>query len=118
MSRLFRDNPATPRRVPLDAAGKAAGDALTKQALQRAQVSKKVNAVLTEEQRAKLEEMKAQMKERMQQRMGERRERIEQGGGFGEGPRGPRPDGERGPRPEGERGPRPEGRPDRRGPQS
>lgn len=66
------------------AAGKAAGDALTKQAIQRAQIAKKVNAILTEEQRTKLEQLRVRMREQMQQR----RERIMQGEGgrVGRGP--------------------------------
>lgn len=66
-------------------AGKAAGDALTKQAIQRAQVSKQINAVLTAEQKTKLEELRTNMRQQMQQR----REEMQ-----GEGPRagrGPRP---------------------------
>ncbi len=69
------------------AAGKAAGDALTKQAIQRAQVSKKINAVLTQEQRTKLEEMRTNMRQQMQQR----REQFQQGEGPRQG-RGPRPE--------------------------
>lgn len=80
----------------ITAAGKAAGEAMTKQALQRAEVAKKVNAVLTPEQKAKLEQMKADMKTRMQ----ERREQMMQGEGPGPERRGPRGEG-RGPRPEG-----------------
>lgn len=69
------------------AAGKAAGDALTQQALHRAAVAKEVKAVLTEEQLTKLEEIRAEMRERMQRRLEE-----------GPGPRGARR-GQRGPRP-------------------
>ncbi len=50
------------------AAGKAAGDALTNQALEKAATMKAVKAVLTDEQIVQLEEIKAEMKERMQQR--------------------------------------------------
>lgn len=79
------------------AAGKAAGDALTQQALNKAAVSKKIKAELTEEQIAKLEEMKAKMKERMQQRQQEGDGSRGKGrrGGFGgqRGRRGPRPEG-------------------------
>jgi Spy/CpxP family protein refolding chaperone len=78
----------------ITAAGKAAGEALTKQALQRAEVAKKVNAVLTPEQQAKFEQMKADMRTRMQERRGQMMQ------GEGPGPRGPRGEG-RGPRPEG-----------------
>ena len=67
------------------AAGKAAGDALTKQALQRAETSKKVKAVLTDEQNAKLEELKTQMQQRMEQMRQQRREQRQNG--KGEGPR-------------------------------
>ena len=79
------------------AAGKAAGDALTEQALNRAGVAKKIKAELTEEQIAQLKEMKAKMKERMQQR----RQQMQDGDGphrdKGKGRRG-----RRGPRPEGD----------------
>jgi Spy/CpxP family protein refolding chaperone len=50
------------------AAGKELGDALTNQALQKSATMKAVKAVLTEEQVAQLDEIKAEMKERMQQR--------------------------------------------------
>lgn len=50
------------------AAGKALGDAFTEQALQRANIAKQIKEVLTDEELAQLEEMKAGMKERMQQR--------------------------------------------------
>ncbi|MBC8379473.1 MAG: Spy/CpxP family protein refolding chaperone [Planctomycetes bacterium] len=60
------------------AAGKAAGDALTQQALNKATVSNKIKAELTDEQLAKLEELKAEMKERFEQRRQER--------GDGDGP--------------------------------
>lgn len=50
------------------ATGKALGDAFTEQALQRANIAKQIKEVLTDEQLAQLEEMKAGMKERMQQR--------------------------------------------------
>jgi Spy/CpxP family protein refolding chaperone len=69
-------------------AGKAAGDALTKQAIQRAQVTKKINAVLTADQLKQLEEMKTNMRQQMQQR----REQMQQGEGPRQG-RGPRPEG-------------------------
>ena len=49
------------------AAGKALGDALTNQALQKSATMKAVKAVLTDEQVAQLDEIKAGMKERMQQ---------------------------------------------------
>jgi Spy/CpxP family protein refolding chaperone len=49
------------------AAGKALGDALTNQALQKSATMKAVKAVLTDEQVAQLDEIKAEMKERMQQ---------------------------------------------------
>jgi len=49
------------------AAGKAVGDAFTDQALLRAGAWQQIKEVLTDEQIAKLEELKAQMKERMQQ---------------------------------------------------
>ncbi|MHC5121284.1 MAG: Spy/CpxP family protein refolding chaperone [Planctomycetota bacterium] len=50
------------------AAGKELGDALTNQALQKSATMKAVKAVLTDEQVAQLDEIKAEMKERMQQR--------------------------------------------------
>ena len=50
------------------AAGKALGDAHTNQALQKSATMKSVKAVLTDEQVAQLDEIKAEMKERMQQR--------------------------------------------------
>ena len=49
------------------AAGKAVGDAFTEQALLRATGWKQIKEVLTAEQLAKLEELKAQMKTRMLQ---------------------------------------------------
>jgi Spy/CpxP family protein refolding chaperone len=49
------------------AAGKAVGDTFTQQALLRATTTKQIKEVLTAEQLAKLEELKAQMKERMLQ---------------------------------------------------
>lgn len=52
----------------ITASGKAAGEALTKQAMQRAAVSKEVKAVLTAEQLKKLDDLRAQMRERMEQR--------------------------------------------------
>ena len=62
------------------AAGKAVGDAFTEQALQRANITKQVKAVLTEEQQTQLDEMRTQIKERMQLRQERRRD--------GEGPHG------------------------------
>lgn len=50
------------------AAGKALGDAYTKQALHRAAVTKQVKAVLTQEQITKLQDLRTQMRERMMQR--------------------------------------------------
>ena len=89
------------------AAGKAVGDAFTEQALQRANIAKQVKAVLTEEQLAKLEELKEQMKQRLQQRH-QGRPGDGQGprAGRGQGPRGGRGEGQ-GPR-GGRRGPGPE----------
>jgi Spy/CpxP family protein refolding chaperone len=73
------------------AAGKAVGDAFTEQALQRANIAKQVKAVLTEEQLAQLDEIKAQMKERMQQR---RQNRWDDEGPRSRrrSPKGPRPE--------------------------
>ena len=65
----------------IKAAGKTAGDALIKQALQRAEVSKKVKAVLNSEQQAKLDQMQTQMRERMQEMRQQRREGQGQGQG-------------------------------------
>ena len=67
------------------AAGKAAGDALIQQALQQVAVAAQIKEVLTPEQLAQSEEIKAQARERIQ-------ERLQQGPGA----RGPRPG--RGPR--------------------
>ena len=50
------------------AAGKAVGDTFTQQALLRATTTKQIKEVLTDEQLAKLEELKAEMRERMEQR--------------------------------------------------
>lgn len=58
-------------------AGKAVGDAMTKQALLRAATSKSIKAELTEEQRAKFKELRAEMRERMQQMRQNRSERGE-----------------------------------------
>ncbi len=78
----------------IKAAGKAAGDALTQQALKRAAVSKKIKAVLTDEQNKKLQELRAQMQERaaqMRQNRGDGQGQGRgQGGGQGNGQRGPR----------------------------
>ncbi|HOK95283.1 MAG TPA: Spy/CpxP family protein refolding chaperone [Anaerohalosphaeraceae bacterium] len=52
----------------ITAAGKALGDAYTKQALHRAAVTKQVKAVLTQEQLTKLQDLRTQMRERMMQR--------------------------------------------------
>ncbi len=73
----------------IKAAGKTAGDALTKQALQRAEVSKKVRAVLTNEQKAKLDQMQTQMRERMQD-MRQQRNQQQDGEGAGRRERRPR----------------------------
>ena len=68
------------------AAGKAVGDTLTEQALLRATITKQIKEILTEEQLAQFEELKAQMKERMQQyRKGEGKPRGERGEGEGRG---------------------------------
>lgn len=79
------------------AAGKAVGDAHTERALQQANIAKQIKEVLTDEQEAKLKELKAEMKERMQQRR-EGREEGKQGNrpprkprGQGKGGRGPKP---------------------------
>jgi Spy/CpxP family protein refolding chaperone len=48
-------------------AGKTVGDAMVQLALNRAAVAKKVQAILTPEQKAKYDEFKAQMKKRMEQ---------------------------------------------------
>ena len=78
----------------IEAAGKAVGDAFTKQALQRAATTKAVKGVLTEEQQAKLEELKTEMKDRMQQRMQQGPDGARGGkrgqGGKGGGRRGPK----------------------------
>jgi len=84
-------------KAEIIAAGKAVGDAFTEQALQRANIAKQAKAVLTEEQLAKLEEMKEQMKERMQQRRQGPRD------GEGAGQRSPRQGRGEGERPRGER---------------
>lgn len=72
----------------ITAAGKAVGDAFTKQALNRVETTKKVKAVLTEEQIVKLDEIKSKMKEQMQQR----REKMRDGEGLRGGPHGPKPE--------------------------
>ena len=71
-------------KAEIIAAGKAVGDAMTKQALLRAATMKQVKELLTDEQLAKFEELKAEMRERMQQRRKD-----------GDGPRGKRGEGER-----------------------
>ncbi|MCE5187326.1 MAG: Spy/CpxP family protein refolding chaperone [Planctomycetaceae bacterium] len=53
-------------------AGKAVGDAMAKQAIERAKVNKEVNNVLTAEQKTQLEQSRARMREQMQQRRQER----------------------------------------------
>ena len=50
------------------AAGKVLGEAYGKQGVLRAQTERKIEAILTPEQQAKMKELKAQMRERMQQR--------------------------------------------------
>lgn len=65
----------------IKAAGKAAGEALTQQALKQAEITKQVKAVLTDEQKAKWEELRTQMRQRMEEMRQQRRQR--------------RPDGER-----------------------
>ena len=68
------------------AAGKALGEAYGKQGVLRAQTARKIEAVLTPEQQAKMKELKAQMKVRMQQRgQGQGRPRGQQGQGDGQG---------------------------------
>jgi Spy/CpxP family protein refolding chaperone len=78
----------------IKAAGKTAGEALTKQALQQAEVTKKVKAVLTDEQKTKLEELRKEMQERMEDMRQQRRQ--QDGTGAGQGAvrqgRGPRND--------------------------
>jgi len=54
------------------AAGKALGEAYGKEGVLRAQTQRKINAVLTPEQQAKMKELKTQMRDRMQQRMQDR----------------------------------------------
>ncbi|MEN8126790.1 MAG: Spy/CpxP family protein refolding chaperone [Planctomycetota bacterium] len=73
------------------AAGKAVGDAMTEQALLRAATMKQIKEVLTDEQLAKFEELKAEMRERMQQRReeGGPRQGGKRHGGHGGGRRGP-----------------------------
>ena len=71
------------------AAGQALGDALTNQALEKSATMKAVKAVLTDEQVAQLDEIKAGMKERMQQWWGKG-----QDGPRGKG-RGQRPGGQK-----------------------
>ena len=66
------------------AAGKAVGDAFTEQALLRAAIMKQVKEILTDEQLAQFEELKAEMRDRMQQRRKD-----------GDGPHGKRGEGER-----------------------
>jgi len=75
------------------AAGKAVGEALGKQGIVRAQTQRKINAVLTPEQQAKMKEMRETMRERMQNRQ---RGGDQGGRGAGSG-RGPRGEGRRGP---------------------
>ncbi|MDH4202275.1 MAG: Spy/CpxP family protein refolding chaperone [Phycisphaerae bacterium] len=81
-------------KADIEAAGKAVGDAFTKQALQRAATTKAVKGVLTEEQQAKLEELKTEMKDRMQQRMQQGADGARGGkrgqGGKGGGRRSPK----------------------------
>jgi Spy/CpxP family protein refolding chaperone len=71
------------------AAAKALGEATGKEALLKAKTGRKVNAVLTPEQQAKLKELRTQMRERMQQRAdgaaGGRQGRNGQGGQQGQG---------------------------------
>jgi protein CpxP len=68
------------------AVGKALGEAYGKQGVLRAQTARKIEAVLTPEQQAKMKELKAQMKVRMQQRgQGQGRPRGQQGQGDGQG---------------------------------
>ena len=72
------------------AAGKELGDALTNQALQKSATMKAVKAVLTDEQVAQLDEIKAEMKERMQQwrEKGQDGPRGKRGEGRGQKPGG------------------------------
>ena len=65
------------------AAGKAVGDTMTEQALLRATTMKQIKEVLTDEQLAEFEELKAEMRERMQQQRKD-----------GDGPRSKRGEGE------------------------
>lgn len=69
----------------IKAAGKTAGEALTKQALQQAEVTKKVKAVLTEEQKTKLEELRKEMQQRMEEMREQRRQQQQDGTGAGPG---------------------------------
>lgn len=81
----------------ITAAGKKLGKAYGKQGVLRAQTARKIESVLTPEQKAELEELKAQMKERMQQRRqeleeqrGQREQRPRPDAGQGQGGRGGR----------------------------
>jgi Spy/CpxP family protein refolding chaperone len=62
---VLKEAPDTGDEARIRAAGKAAGDALTEEALQHADIAKKVKAILTAEQLAKVQELRTQMVERM-----------------------------------------------------
>jgi len=66
--KTLREATADGTKAEIIAAGKAVGDAFTEQALLRAATMKQVKTVLTDEQLAKLKELRAEMRERMQQR--------------------------------------------------
>jgi hypothetical protein len=61
----LNEAPDTGDETKIRAAGKAAGEALTKQALYRAAIAKNVKAILTAEQLDKLPQVRTRMAERM-----------------------------------------------------
>jgi Spy/CpxP family protein refolding chaperone len=77
----------------VDDAAKALADAFKQKALQKAATMKAVKALLTDEQVAQLDEIKAEMKERMQQRRekGQDSPRGKHGKGRKQGPGGQQP---------------------------
>ena len=82
--RALHEATADGTEAEIIAAGKAVGDAMTEQALLRAITMKQIKEILTDEQLAEFEELKAEMRERMQQRRKD-----------GDGPRGKRGEGGR-----------------------